>query len=1426
MRKLIVILLFGIFSELLGVTSSVGTGMWMTNFYAKNTCNEKTIVNELSNYIIPNQSAPELITKTLFPYYIPWQIDVSSHSNRALGCTVVHDSLLWVSCGSLLGDLTEANYIFIFNLKTHLLIDSFVQATPAADWGYYDLCFDGTYIYGSAGTTIDMINPNPPSYNVVGSISPSTGLSIHRALACDNYDSLFTSHYVYQSVPPQPIWKFHNTSLNPHSYTNTRALVGLAYDPNGLLWGSTQDGANRNTVAKYKYPAVSLLEEMTMPQLGIAGGCEFYKDTFLLYVDQTSDKIAAIQLYFSSQYDMMTQSINMPSITTPFQRYLINATVMNLGSNTASAGVTVKMRIFGPDGAVYYEDLNQVTTTDLTVGQSEQITFIPQWQVPDTFGIYTIKIWTELPFDENPSNDTMTTTIQVTNWLSYADWNRFYWYTWGGPERTTWFVPSEFGVLHPITIDSLKAQFYLGDRPWTDSTFKFKIYAGDGTTVLYESDTIRVTPVNATTPTLIVYALDSPITINSGNFYIAIAPRIDSMPSSCGDNLADGRSFYGTAGAWGNWTNGEYFIGAFVEWEAKNDDVGPEAIVLPTSAVSPNVAITPKARFKNYGFNDQFDIPVGCVILSNGTPVYSGVSIINLNSGDTGTVFFYPQWTPGPSGTVYDIKIYTSLGIDENNANDTLTGFTSSFTITNNIYSNYTENPPTIDGNIQTAEWTGAEMTDVSDILGRSGIASRAGSAYLWLKHDSNFVYFAGAMPYATTANNGDQLGLYLDEDNDGTWANDFSEGNYWLINYETGGIDSLIYRAITPTTTVRYGPVPSSQIASTLTNGYIEFEGSIPIGITNQDITVNPNGDTMGFWMYADDEPGSRYYGWWSQNTSPANWSNPSAYGNLIFRGPISDVGITNILAPTGSVYNGFQIRPKAIVRNYGLTTSVFPVIFNICEAKTDEYCDTQYISLNEYQIDTLEFNPWFANVISPPITFNAESQTLMMGDENTSNDAHSAQFEVIEAPPSGWAFKEPITTDVANTIKDGGAMVGVGNSLYAFVGTKTKIFKQYSINDKAGWTTKDSIQFGLKPIVPLDSTKKNKKYPGKGAALCSDGFSTIFAVKGNGLKEFWIYNIATDKWTQDSFVSVPKGLKGGTSMIYYDGKVYLLAGSQKKNENNFFIYDVATKTWTTGGALEMGINQKVWKDGSSITLCNNTIYALKGGDKFNPFYAYNFGTSTWEAKEELPIEDTTFGKYKKKLLVKDGGAMASDGNVIYAIKGGATDVFWKYIPGTPGQWQKLESIPCETKKKTPKTGAAMAYANDKVWLLKGNKTPEFLCYGINAENAKMHTLVEQGFSPACSEANLKVCPTLNVSPNPSNKLTTIRYNIPNAGKATIKLYNSTGKLISTLLDEYRNAGSYSLKIVNCKLKISSGVYFIRFETNTNTIETKLIIR
>lgn len=66
---------------------------------------------------------------------------------------------------------------------------------------------------------------------------------------------------------------------------------------------------------------------------------------------------------------------------------------------------------------------------------------------------------------------------------------------------------------------------------------------------------------------------------------------------------------------------------------------------------------------------------------------------------------------------------------------------------------------------------------------------------------------------------------------------------------------------------------------------------------------------------------------------------------------------------------------------------------------------------------------------------------------------------------------------------------------------------------------------------------------------------------------------------------------------------------------------------------------------------------------------------------------------------------------------------------------------------------------------------------------------------------------------PNPFNPVTKIAYALPKSGLVTLKVYDILGKEVATLVNEVKNAGSYSVDF--SASGFTSGVYFYKLESN-----------
>ena len=80
---------------------------------------------------------------------------------------------------------------------------------------------------------------------------------------------------------------------------------------------------------------------------------------------------------------------------------------------------------------------------------------------------------------------------------------------------------------------------------------------------------------------------------------------------------------------------------------------------------------------------------------------------------------------------------------------------------------------------------------------------------------------------------------------------------------------------------------------------------------------------------------------------------------------------------------------------------------------------------------------------------------------------------------------------------------------------------------------------------------------------------------------------------------------------------------------------------------------------------------------------------------------------------------------------------------------------------------------------------------------------------------------------PNPFNPSTTIKYAIPQSGNVEIKIYNLLGAEVATLVNEYKEAGKYSVEFStdNLKTNIGSGVYFYNIKAGSFVKTKKMIL-
>jgi hypothetical protein len=117
----------------------------------------------------------------------------------------------------------------------------------------------------------------------------------------------------------------------------------------------------------------------------------------------------------------------------------------------------------------------------------------------------------------------------------------------------------------------------------------------------------------------------------------------------------------------------------------------------------------------------------------------------------------------------------------------------------------------------------------------------------------------------------------------------------------------------------------------------------------------------------------------------------------------------------------------------------------------------------------------------------------------------------------------------------------------------------------------------------------------------------------------------------------------------------------------------------------------------------------------------------------------------------------------------------------------------------------------------------------GKDAAGATVYTLELTRFT-AGAAVSVEVDPTgaaefslLQNYPNPFNPGTTIQYVLASASHTSIRVYNSLGQQVVTLVDEIKPAGKYT---VEWTPDLPSGVYFCRFQSAGRVETRKLILQ
>ena len=298
----------------------------------------------------------------------------------------------------------------------------------------------------------------------------------------------------------------------------------------------------------------------------------------------------------------------------------------------------------------------------------------------------------------------------------------------------------------------------------------------------------------------------------------------------------------------------------------------------------------------NSGESQENNFALWCEILDKDfSLVYTtGKMVSSILAKDTSLVSFSNSWVPLERGK-YWLDYRTQLSSDQVAEDDTIRGIL--LVEKNTLLSPWAFVVPTCDGIFSSGEWDDANRYDIHKFILNpyvydwfSNRTYDRGDAYVLVKNDSFFVYFAFDFPEDSTDTQEDAMLIGIDDNHNRFLDADSSEGRLWIFNYSGDAPDSLFfYYLISDATDAdsfvplenRGGPqlVTGWNYRIKNSGGTQKGEIAIPFGTSPKWKLNSSPGKTIGIYFDYDDFSDNFTYGGYLFPTAIAYWPFSSIY-------------------------------------------------------------------------------------------------------------------------------------------------------------------------------------------------------------------------------------------------------------------------------------------------------------------------------------------------------------------------------------------------------------------------------------------------------------------------------------------------------------------------------------------------------------------
>ncbi len=282
---------------------------------------------------------------------------------------------------------------------------------------------------------------------------------------------------------------------------------------------------------------------------------------------------------------------------------------------------------------------------------------------------------------------------------------------------------------------------------------------------------------------------------------------------------------------------------------------------------------------------------------------------------------------------------------------------------------------------------------------------------------------------------------------------------------------------------------------------------------------------------------------------------------------------------------------------------------------------------------------------------------------------------------------------------------------------------------------------------------------------------------------------------------------------------------------------YDIETN-WDYGQVEITTNNGSTW-----TPLAGNYTNAGTGTFQPNGQPLYDGAQSTW-VREEMSLTGYTGSQVKLRFKLRSDGSIQKDGwyvddigVLIYSIVPVELNSFTAIPDGSnillrwsTGSEKNNKGFELEKKENTLWNKLGFIEGNGTTTIDKEYSFVDIKpvigknCYRLRQIDfdgtSKIYEPIEVNYEP-----DFRYDLAQNY-PNPFNPSTKISYSIPKAGRISLKIYNILGAEVAILIDEFKEAGKYSIELNSDKVKniLSSGVYLYKLQSG-DYVQTKKML-